>query len=87
MPWRIHLMNWAAWGPTIVAAVTMIFTAGMTLGRINDQEKTLKRHDDWLLEHSGKIGHLELESAKSQGFREGLSFGNVPQSPKGIDKH
>jgi hypothetical protein len=72
--------TWAAWGPTIVAALTMIFVAGKTYGRIGDQENALKHHNDWLREHDGqfvkvdgKIGLLEIQAAHSKAWREGYN--------------
>lgn len=79
-------MNWAAWGPTIVSVVTMIFVAGMTYGRIKGQEVTLKRHDGELKEnrdavenlrdeHGARIDTLELQAERSKGWREGFEMG------------
>lgn len=53
---------------------------GQTAGRIKDQELALKRHDDWLQEHDGKIGNLETAAAKSKAWREGFEAGKTAHS-------
>jgi hypothetical protein len=70
-------MNWAAWGPTIVAIVTAIFTAGLVTGRIRDQEKTLVDHHDRLNSHDTDIRSLSDRQARSEAWREGYSAGST----------
>ena len=68
-------MNWAAWGPTIVAIVTAIFIAGQVTGRIKDQEKTLVKHNQRLDEHDDDIVKLSERQSRSEAWREGYSAG------------
>lgn len=68
---------WAAWAPALIAVFAAIFNAGQTSGRIKDQEKALKRHDDWLLEHDDKIGVLEVGAAEAKAWREGYNAGKA----------
>jgi hypothetical protein len=66
-------MNWAAWGPTLVAIVTAIFTAGLLTGRIRNQETTLVEHRAWLLNHDKSLqGHGE-RIARAESWREGYA--------------
>ena len=74
-------VNWAAWGPTIVSVLTMIFVAGKTYGRINGQELTLKRHDNWLIEHDGKISTLQDQAIYAKAWREGFDTGKAAAKP------
>ena len=72
----------AAWAPTIITVLTVIFGAGKIYGRIGGQEITLKRHDDQFKQHDTKIeehgdrldGH-DIELAKAAAWREGYNFG------------
>lgn len=64
-------MDLAAWGPTIVAIISAIFIAGQVAGRIKDQEKTLKRHDDILDEHGTKIDEHSIAIAEGNAWRRG----------------
>jgi hypothetical protein len=66
-------MNWAAWGPTLVAIVTAIFSAGLTVGRLRGQEKTQREHRSWLLAHDDVLKDHGTRLAKSEGWREGFA--------------
>jgi hypothetical protein len=61
-------MDWAAWGPTIVAVVTAIFIAGQVTGRIKEQEKTLDGHDLKLESHGHSITRME---SWTEGYNAG----------------
>lgn len=63
----------ARWAPTIVAAITMIFTAGLLVGRIRNQELTLKDHHDRLNTIDTRLeGHSD-RLARSEAWREGYN--------------
>lgn len=66
-------MDWAAWAPAIITLVGWIFTAGMVLGRIKNQEVTLKDHDDQLKVHGTKIESLGNRVTASEAWREGYN--------------
>lgn len=68
-------MNWAAWGPTIVAVVTAIFIAGQITGRIKDQEKTITDHHMRLGGHDTKLEDHGTRLAKAEAWREGYNAG------------
>jgi len=63
----------AAWGPTIVAAITMIFTAGLLVGRIRNQELTLKDHHDRLDSIDTRLDGHSDRLARSEAWREGYN--------------
>jgi hypothetical protein len=65
--------TWAAWGPTIVAFVTMVFTAGLLVGKLRDLGKTQDQH-------TGQIGDLDrdvraqaISIAKLEAWRDGYN--------------
>lgn len=64
----------SAWAPAIITLLTVIFGAGKIYGRIGDQEKTLKRHDDSLIEHGDRLDSHDIELAKTSAWREGYNF-------------
>lgn len=75
-------MNWAAWSPAFVTVIFWIFTAGMTIGRIKNQEDALKSHDDRLndvddrLDGVGtKLENLGNRMTASEAWREGYNAG------------
>lgn len=68
-------MNWAAWGPTIIAVITAIFVFGKTAGRIDDQEKTLSQHHDRLGIVENKTIEHSIQIAEAKGWREGFKAG------------
>lgn len=73
-------MNWAAWGPTIIAVISAIFIAGQVSGRIKGQEKTLVLHNTRLNGHDEDIKALAIKAAKSEGWMEGYRAN--PNHPK-----
>lgn len=68
-------MNWAAWGPTIVSLVTAIFVIGKTMGRIEDQEKTLVLHHERIGVVENKTASHDIAIAEQKGFRDGFKAG------------
>lgn len=70
-------MNWAAWGPTIVAVVTAIFTAGLLTGKLKDQAEKLIDHHDRLGAHDVAIGSLSDRQARLEAWREGYAAGST----------
>lgn len=65
--------NLAAWAPTIVAAITMIFTAGLLVGRIRNQEIALAEHHDRLEGHDKKLEDHALAIMEAKAWREGYN--------------
>ena len=66
---------YAAWGPTIITTIVMIFTAGLWVAKLRDHDrgiaqnaKRLDAHDGILTEHSVKLARIE-------GWREGYQTG------------
>lgn len=70
-------MDWAAWGPTIVAIVTAIFVAGQVTGRVKDQEKMLASHDTRLNGHDADIKSLGTRMTASEAWTEGYNAGRA----------
>jgi hypothetical protein len=69
-------MDWAAWGPTIVAVVTAIFIAGQVTGRIKAQEKTLANHDNRLDGHDQKLDAHGQSITRMESWTEGYNAGS-----------
>jgi hypothetical protein len=65
--------TWAAWGPTLVAIVTAIFTAGLLTGRIRNQETTLVEHRKWLLRHDENFVEQGERLARAEAWSEGYA--------------
>jgi hypothetical protein len=61
-------MNLAEWAPAIITVIAAIFTAGAVVGRIKDQELTIKGHDAWLKDHEKRI-------TTSEAWRDGFAAG------------
>lgn len=70
-------MNWAAWGPTVIAVVTAIYTAGAVVGRIKGQERTIARHDNHLKQHDDVLSTHAVQIAKAESWREGYAAGKI----------
>lgn len=65
--------NLAAWGPTIVSGLVMVFTAGLLVGRIRNQETTLKDHHDRLNIIDTRLDGHSDRLARSEAWREGYN--------------
>lgn len=76
-------MNWAAWGPTIVSAIIMIFTAGMLVQRQSNQEKRLDDHDELHKETAAEISRVDKEHAAHLG-RVDIALVKLEQYQKGF---
>jgi len=61
-------MNWAAWGPTLVAIATAVFIAGSYSRVVKDHEKRLDVHD-------GKLEDLGTRMTAAEAWREGYNAG------------
>jgi hypothetical protein len=69
-------MDWAAWGPTLVAIITAVFIAGQVSGRIKDQEKTLVEHHGRLDEHDVKLETHGNAITRMEAWKEGYNAGS-----------
>ncbi|MGH2505893.1 MAG: hypothetical protein ACRDHZ_00500 [Ktedonobacteraceae bacterium] len=69
-------MDWAAWGPTIVAVITAIFIAGQISGRIKDQEVTIKDHHDRLDGHDDKLETHAIQLTRIEAWKDGYNAGS-----------
>jgi hypothetical protein len=74
------MMDWAAWGPTIVSIITAVFIAGMMYGKQKDHTKLLDEHtekfelvDNEFDKVKTRIGLGEIELAKLQAWRDGYN--------------
>lgn len=63
----------AAWAPTIVSTVVAIFTAGLLVGRIRNQERALGEHYDRLNGHDADLKNHADRLARTEAWREGYS--------------
>ena len=66
-------MNLAAWGPTIVAVITMIFTAGLLVGSIRSESKRNDKQDDRLDGHDSTISAQGVAIARLEAWRDGYN--------------
>ena len=63
-------MEWSAWGPTIISAITCIFFAGVVYQRQNNQAITLREHAENFQDHK-----RELELIKSAASIQAVDIG------------
>jgi flagellar biosynthesis/type III secretory pathway protein FliH len=68
-------MDWARWAPAVITLIGWVFTMGLTVGRINNQEIALAEHDDRLEEHEQDIQSHTLALAKMDSRKEGYAEG------------
>jgi len=68
-------MNWTDWGPTIIAVITAVFTAGMIAGRIRHQETALLEQHGRLDLHDVKLEVHAIAIAKLESWKEGYNAG------------
>ena len=64
------MMDWAAWGPTIVSAITCIFFAGIVYQRQNNHADHLKEHDEIFQDQK-----RELELIKGNASFQAVKIG------------
>lgn len=57
--------NLSAWAPALVALASSLIGLGMMYSKVGDHEKRLDSHEE-------RIGRVEIEAAKSEGFRQGV---------------
>lgn len=70
-------MNWAAWAPAIVAVISALIVIGRTVGRIDDQEKTLEQHHNRIGIVENTTMQHSLQIAESKGWRDGFKAGKA----------
>lgn len=71
----------SGWAPAAIAVVTAIYTGGALVGRIKNQEITLKEHHDRLDNHDDRLSSLDVKAAESKAWREGYNVGkNHPRT-------
>lgn len=63
------MIDWAAWGPTIVSFITCVFFAGVFYNNQFNQSKRLNAHDVQLEEHTRDIttNRLDIRELKAWG--------------------
>lgn len=61
----------AAWGPTIVSAIVMVFTAGIMVQRQNTHDKRLDDHDQLLRGHGEHLGRVDVALVKLEEYQKG----------------
>jgi hypothetical protein len=66
-------MGLAAWGPTIVAAITMIFTAGLMVEKLRDVGRKQSEHGTRLNGHDKDIQVANIAIAKLEAWRDGYN--------------
>ena len=64
-------MNFAAWGPTVVAVITCIFFAGVLRGQQSDTAKRVDAHDDQLEDHTRDLTDHAVKLGKLEAWRDG----------------
>lgn len=69
------MIDWAAWTPTIIVAGAALFNHGQLVGRIKNQEVTVKEHHDRLKEHDDSIDRLGNRMTAAEAWNEGYSAG------------
>jgi len=68
-------MDWSRWIPAIITLVGWIFTMGLTVGRINNQEIVLEEHDERLGDHDQDIQAHTIAIADMKARKEGYAEG------------
>ena len=64
--------DWAAWGPTIVTALTCIFFAGVIWNKVANVEKRIDRHDDSFEDHK-----TEMDLIKGTAALQAIAIGRL----------
>ena len=67
------VIDWAAWGPTIVSILMAVFMAGSMFKTINDHDKRLSSHDSAIKEVADRCGVNELSLAELKAWRDGYN--------------
>ena len=67
------MIDWAAWGPSIVSVVTAIFIAGMMYGKQKDHDLHLAKHDTEIEDVKIRVVQGEIDIAKLQSWRDGYN--------------
>ena len=65
------------WAPAVVGIVAAVFNHGQLVGRIKNQEITIKDHDDRLDEHDHSINSLGNRMTATEAWKEGYNAGRT----------
>lgn len=71
--------NLEAWLPAIISVIASIIVVGKTVGRIDNQEITLKQHHDRIGAVENKTIEHSIEIAESRGWQKGFKAGKSDQ--------
>jgi hypothetical protein len=66
-------MDWAAWGPTIVALATCVYFAGILRNRQDTSAKRLDAHDKQLDDHTKDLTSHSVKIGMLEAWRDGWS--------------
>jgi hypothetical protein len=69
------LIDWAAWGPTLVSLGLAVFVAGSMSQQLKDQGKRIDAHDERLKGHDDDLKDHSDRLARAEAWREGYSAG------------
>jgi hypothetical protein len=67
------MVNWEAWGPTIVTVVMWVFMAGMLYNTVKDHGNKIAKLDTEVDSIKVRVGLGEVELAKLQSWRDGYN--------------
>lgn len=75
----MNQIEWAAWGPTIVTALTCIFFAGVMWNKTTNVEKRVDQHDDKFDSHEEKFkdDKNEMDLIKSAAALQATAIGRL----------
>lgn len=71
--------NLEAWLPAVISVIASIIVIGKTVGRIDNQEITLKQHHDRLGAVESKTIEHSIQIAEARGWRKGFEAGKAHQ--------
>ena len=67
------MIDWAAWGPTIVAIITCVFFAGGLRAQQSETVKRVNAHDLQLEDHTKDITVHSVQIGKLEAWRDGYA--------------
>lgn len=74
------MMNWAAWGPTIVSGIFAVFSAGVLFSKVNDHSSTLTLHATEIENLRDKQTATDLKVAVLEAWRDGYNAATQKRS-------
>lgn len=67
------MIDWAAWGPTIVSFLMAVFFAGVLWNKQLSHDEKLKNHEERIVLHEKDIAQVNVDVAKLTAFQAGYA--------------